>query len=104
MLRHTISSRRGDMTVSRRVLMAILTIAFLVAALAAEAQLAGRVPRVGFLSLADGLPPRIEAALLEGLREDGWVEGKSITIERRYADTPVAGPTGFPSWRRNLWA
>ena len=73
------------MTVSRRVLMVILTITFLVAALAAEAQLAGGIPRVGLLSFADGLPPRIEAALLEGLREDGWVEGKSITIERRYA-------------------
>src|SRR5213594_1082630 len=48
-----------------------------------EAQQAGRVPRVGFLS--DTRQPWDEG-FTQGLRELGYVAGKSITIEYRYAD------------------
>jgi putative tryptophan/tyrosine transport system substrate-binding protein len=52
----------------------------------AEAQQARNVPRIGFLSpyspSAD--PARIEA-FLQGLRELGYVEGKTIAIEWRWA-------------------
>jgi putative ABC transport system substrate-binding protein len=37
------------------------------------------------LLFGQGLPPRIEAAFLDGLREHGLVEGQSIMLERRYA-------------------
>src|SRR6266481_338778 len=59
----------------------------LAAPLAAEAQVPGKVPRVGFLgprTRADAAP-YLDAFLL-GLRETGWVEGKNIFIEYRWAE------------------
>ncbi|MGH7796336.1 MAG: hypothetical protein ACREQ2_15820 [Candidatus Binatia bacterium] len=47
-----------------------------------EAQQSTKVPRIGFLS---GEAARI-AAFLQGLRELGYVEGKNIVIEYRYAE------------------
>jgi putative ABC transport system substrate-binding protein len=53
----------------------------------AEAQQQGKIPRIGFLdsSTASGM-----AVLLEPFREElsklGWVEGKNITIEYRFAE------------------
>ena len=53
----------------------------------ADAQPTGKVARVGFLdpSTASG-----NAALLEGLRQElsklGWIDGKNITIEYRFAE------------------
>jgi ABC-type uncharacterized transport system substrate-binding protein len=55
--------------------------------LPAEAQQAGKVPRIGFLdnSTASGI-----AILLEAFRQElsklGWIEGKNITIEYRFAE------------------
>src|SRR5215471_2304426 len=52
-----------------------------------EAQQSGKVPRIGFLdnSTASG-----SAVLLEAFRQElsklGWVEGKNITIEYRFAE------------------
>jgi len=53
----------------------------------AEAQQAKKVPRIGFQSAASpaALSPRIES-LRQGLREFGYVEGKNIFIEYRYAE------------------
>ena len=57
------------------------------ASLAAEAQQAGKVYRIGFLG--PGTPivfaPGIEALRL-GLRDHGYVEGRNITIEYRWAE------------------
>jgi putative ABC transport system substrate-binding protein len=54
---------------------------------AAQAQQAAKVPRIGFL--ASGSPKayssRIEA-FRQGLRQLGYVEGKTIAIEYRYAE------------------
>jgi putative ABC transport system substrate-binding protein len=53
----------------------------------AEAQQAGKIPRIGFLdsSTASGM-----AVLVETFRQElsklGWIEGKNITIEYRFAD------------------
>jgi putative ABC transport system substrate-binding protein len=54
---------------------------------AAEAQEPAKVPRIGYLTGAtpDGQSPRIEA-FRQGLRELGYVEGKNIVIEYRYAE------------------
>jgi putative tryptophan/tyrosine transport system substrate-binding protein len=59
----------------------------LAAALTAEAQQA-KVSRLGFLGIspASAYASRI-AGLRHGLRELGYVEGKNITIEWRYADS-----------------
>ena len=53
----------------------------------AEPQQAGKVPRIGFLVAADSsfYSSRIEA-FRQGLRELGYVEGKSIAIEYRFAN------------------
>jgi putative tryptophan/tyrosine transport system substrate-binding protein len=53
----------------------------------AEAQQPGKVPRIGFLiaSSPSAIAPRMDA-FREGLRELGYVEGKNIVIEPRYAN------------------
>jgi len=53
----------------------------------AEAQQPAKVPRIGYLTGAtpDGQSARIEA-FRQGLRELGYVEGKNIVIEYRYAE------------------
>src|SRR6266436_5719263 len=55
--------------------------------LAARAQQAGKVYRVGFLGGADptGYATQIQALRL-GLRDHGYVEGKNTTIEYRWAE------------------
>jgi putative ABC transport system substrate-binding protein len=55
--------------------------------LAARAQLAGKVYRIGFLSAgAEVGPPRLWFIFVNGLREAGWIEGKNIVFDRRYAE------------------
>jgi ABC-type uncharacterized transport system substrate-binding protein len=59
----------------------------LVAPCTAEAQQRAKVNRLGFLSLlsaSDPFPPR--GAFLQALRDLGWVEGRNITIEWRFAN------------------
>ena len=51
----------------------------------AEAQQSGNVPRIGFLTQAPPAAPLIEA-FRQGLRELGYVEGKTIVIEYRDAE------------------
>jgi putative tryptophan/tyrosine transport system substrate-binding protein len=40
--------------------------------------------RVGFLAM-DVVEPTVQKAWLEGLRNHGWIDGKNLTIEYRYA-------------------
>src|SRR2546428_8172309 len=64
----------------------ILTIGLALAA-PAEAQQPANIPRLGYLVLAplSETPSPERAAFLAGLRELGWIEGKSIAIEYRSA-------------------
>jgi putative tryptophan/tyrosine transport system substrate-binding protein len=62
----------------------ILIVAALAASLAAEAQPAGKVARIGFLRAASPQPADIEA-FRHGLRDLGHIEGQHVTIEQRYA-------------------
>jgi ABC-type uncharacterized transport system substrate-binding protein len=61
--------------------------AVLAAPLAAEAQQAGKVYRVGFLSNGwSTTSAQVVAAFRQGLRELAWVEGQNIVIEYRWAE------------------
>jgi putative tryptophan/tyrosine transport system substrate-binding protein len=50
----------------------------------AKAQQAGKVYRIGYLSLRNGIESR-EEALLKSLRNLGYIEGQNIIIEWRFA-------------------
>jgi len=67
----------------------VLTLALMLFAVSfhAEAQQAKKVPRIGYLSATSPSAnlARIEA-FRQGLRELGYVEGKNIIIENRYAE------------------
>jgi len=74
----------------RRAFLSALSGSLLAAPLAAEAQPAGQVPRIGFLSLTSPSDrPALLDAFRQGLRELGWVEGQNIVIDYRYAEGRV---------------
>jgi putative ABC transport system substrate-binding protein len=75
--------RENDM----KIRITILTLCAMLFALcsSAEAQQPKKVPRIGYLSLGSGLRANDEA-FRQGLRELGYVEGKSIVTEYRYAE------------------
>ena len=57
-----------------------------VASLGAEAQQAGKVPRVGFLwTGSPELTAQASVAFRQGLRDAGYIEGTTIAIEHRWA-------------------
>ena len=59
----------------------------LVASLDAEAQQAGKVHRVGYLSAgARESQEHIHKAFLRGLIGRGWIEGQNLMVERRWAE------------------
>jgi putative ABC transport system substrate-binding protein len=72
---------------SRRLFVTTLCLSALAAPLTSFAQQKGKVWRIGFLGAASasGLAGRVEA-LRAGLRDLGYVEGKSIVIEYRWAE------------------
>ena len=72
----------------RDTLLAFLALGAAVAPLAAQAQQANdKTARIGILvSGSAAQRGHLEQALLEGLRERGFIEGKNLVIERRYAD------------------
>jgi putative ABC transport system substrate-binding protein len=66
----------------------MLTLSLLAAPLAADAQSSAKVPTIGYLSVAGGSPGGIPLAesFRTGLRDLGYVEGKTIAIEYRSAE------------------
>jgi putative ABC transport system substrate-binding protein len=66
----------------------VLAVGLALAPFAAEAQPAGRVYRVGILGEAASDPSeaRLWQAFRSGMRERGWIEGKNILIESRWAE------------------
>ncbi len=73
----------------------------LISAPAAHAQQSGKIFRIGFLdpSAASVSAVRREAFWQE-LRKLGWVEGKNISVEYRFAEEKIC-PSCL-SWRR-IW-
>jgi len=68
----------------KKILIFLLATMLLASVYLAEAQQPAKVPRIGFLTSAAGDPAT--EALRQGLRELGYVEGKNILIEYRYAE------------------
>jgi putative ABC transport system substrate-binding protein len=64
----------------------VLTLGLTLAPLAAEAQQAGKIWRIGILSGASPASQGNLAALLQGLREAGLVEGRNAVFEIRYSE------------------
>src|SRR2546426_4921436 len=62
-----------------------LLLSLLVAPLAAEAQPPGQVYRIGYLG-TDPPPAHLWEALLDGLRERGYSEGRNLVFERRFSE------------------
>lgn len=64
----------------------VLALSMLAAPLAAEAQQAGKVPRLGVLLPAESPSPKEPnlAAFRQALRDLGYVEGQTVAIEYRY--------------------
>ena len=73
-------------------LVATLALALLMAPLAAVAQQAGKVYRVGILgqTAADPSEVRLWQIFRLALRERGWIEGENLRIESRWAGDNVA--------------
>ena len=69
--------------IGRRRFIEVIVGGLIAAPLAAEAQQAGKVPRIGFLGVFAG--PNFDA-LRQALCELGWVEGQNIVIDHRSAE------------------
>jgi len=74
---------------NRRTFLCGLTLGTLALPLAAEAQQAGKVPRIGFLFFGSPGPSREVDAFRQGLRGLGYTEGQNIVIEVRFANGRV---------------
>ena len=73
----------------RRTFLGALTGSLLTVPLAAEAQEAGKVYRIAYVSNSPPNTPessRLYEAFRQGLRERGWVEGRNAVIEWRFAE------------------
>jgi putative ABC transport system substrate-binding protein len=71
----------------RRAFISRITVGLLAGPLAAEAQEPSRVHKVGYLGGSSAVPmQRSMAAFRQQLRDLGWVEGRNIRLEMRWAD------------------
>src|SRR2546425_13061934 len=71
----------------RRTFMTILTGGIVGAPFAAEAQQAAKIARIGYMAGASRVDnPHLHEAFLQGLRDRGYVEGRNLVIEYRFAE------------------
>ncbi len=83
-----------DWLMERRTFIGVLSGGLLAAPLAAEAQQAGKVYRIAYVSPGSRAEARVFDALRQGLRERQLIEGHNLVIERRYAEG-----NGVERWR-----
>jgi ABC-type uncharacterized transport system substrate-binding protein len=69
-----------------RTLAPLITMAFLVASLAAEAQRPGTVPRIGYLGTSGAGQSCRSPAFMDALRARGYVDGQTIRLTWRCAE------------------
>src|SRR5262249_39575026 len=79
------TGRRGD-RMKRRAFMTLLAGAAAVPILPARAQQPGKLPTIGILGSASAGWSKLVAALLQRLRELGYVENRTIAIEYRWTE------------------
>src|SRR3979409_2019537 len=72
--------------ITRRAFVGTLAGGLLAAPLAAEAQQAAKVPRIGYLGPTLAANPHMIEAFLQGLHDLGYVEGRNVVIEYRSAE------------------
>ncbi len=78
--------RRGDRMIARREVITLLGGATAAWPLQARAQQAGKVHRIGLLANDPSIPTTAPGkAFVDGLAEHGFVEGRNLIIERRFA-------------------
>jgi putative tryptophan/tyrosine transport system substrate-binding protein len=80
------------MQITRRDLVALLAALPISTPTAGHAQQRERIPRIGYFTSATGSPRDLlgvleTRALVEGLRELGWFDGRNISIEHRFSGT-----------------
>src|SRR6266705_5852986 len=77
-------------TIDRRVFLGGLGMSVLAAPLAAEAQQAGRIWRIGLLDYGSPDPARLAwwRAFQDRLRELGYVEGQNVVFQLRWGPQP----------------
>ena len=71
---------------SRRTFLVTFASGILATPLAAEAQQAAKVPRIGYLAANLAASPHLTEAFLQGLRDLGYVEGRNVALEYRSAE------------------
>jgi putative ABC transport system substrate-binding protein len=81
--------------IDRRTFLAGTGAVLLAAPLAAEAQSAKAIPRMGVLSPGSPGPSPLLNAFQQGLRELGYVEGQNIRLEYRFAETRLERLSGL---------
>jgi putative tryptophan/tyrosine transport system substrate-binding protein len=80
-----VAGESGDPVIDRRTFLVVVATSGLFAGSSiARAQSAGKVHRIGFLSLQSG-PTSTTEAFQQGMRELGYVEGRNLMIEYRWA-------------------
>ncbi len=79
----SVMRRRGDRMRRSAIFFALLVVALVVPSRVAHAQQATKIPRIGYVS--NGNLGLIEEGFRQGLRDLGYVEGKNINIEWRFA-------------------
>ncbi len=81
--RNVFTRRIGERMRRSTVVIALLALALLVPSLSADAQKPTKIPLIGYISA--GVPRVTSEGFRQGLRDLGYVEGKNIIIEWRFA-------------------
>jgi putative tryptophan/tyrosine transport system substrate-binding protein len=80
-----VRGRSSSAVTTRRKFIGTLAGALLTASISA-AQQPGKVYRIGVLSAGPPALPKTDAVFFQALRELGWIEGKNVIFEPRYAE------------------